>query len=189
MLLLNVAEKVNEISESPWIVVLSLVMGTLAFFLSRFVEKLFYGSSIPKDMSNWIAELDEAVRNLHHADIHKAICYRKLADLISKLPEGFDAVALTGMQVGDNIGRFILEQAENQGFYPKGTFEKLGIMQTPYEHNQEIQQKQVYKSEFPSPIVITEEQPENNNVVPMPWVGQWLGGKLVPTQDKKISNG
>jgi len=167
---------------SPWVAVMSIAMGIGAWLLGRTIEAFFRGTQTPKDMSRWMSELEFALRDLQGAEIQRAICYRRVADLIGQLPKDFDAVALTGLVMSDQIGRAILQKAEDMGIYAPGTFESLGVvpyrtpdvgMTTVLEASLEPQTAQM----LPPPPA---PQPGNGKSVVAPWIGNWVDGRLVP---------
>lgn len=173
-----------------WVVWMSLAMGVGAYLVARTIEAIWRGGQVPKVMSRWIVDLDHSLRDLQGAEIQRAICYRRVADLIGKLPKDFDAVALMGLSMSDDIGRAILAKSEALGIYPKGTFEKLGVVPydrlpgtstspTTNETNEEL--RSALDQARHAPIL---PPPGNGNgngkhsIVP--WTGSWIDGRLVP---------
>lgn len=186
-------------TSGAWVVWLSLALGIAAYFAARTVEMLWRGSQIPKQMSRWIIELDHALRDLQGAEINRAICYRRLADLIGEIPRDFDAVALMGLSMSDDIGRAILAQSEHLGIYPKGTFEKLGVV--PYERLPGSAPPQEQPSELKEQILAAKKTPllpvtssangngnGNGNGAVTPWMGSWVDGRLVPPTSQTDDN-
>ena len=90
-----------------------------------------------------------------------AISYRRVADLMGKIPADFDPVAIAGMQASETMGRAILSHAEQLGLYPHGTFAEMGVQ--PHE--------------LPEPAPA---RPNGNGGRILPWIGQFVHGRLVP---------
>jgi hypothetical protein len=162
----------NWASEA-WVIYMSLAMGVGAFILAKVVSYWYMGSKIPKQHSEWITDLDERLRDLQGAEIHRAVCYRRVADLIGEMPQDFDAVAMTGMQMSDAVGRAILAKSEQLGMYPPGTFEKLGVI--PHE--------------LPEDPTIEVKQEGSNGSSAMPWIGHFVHGRLVPAAQRMLGSG
>jgi hypothetical protein len=150
-------------------------MGVGAWLIAHTIHRYWAGSQIPKDMASWVSELEFALRDLHGAEVHRAACYRRVADMIGQMPKDFDAVALTGMVMSDQVGVAILEKAEQMGLYPPGTFAKLGVGARPT----------VPQVEQALPAVDAERHstmlpPPGGAKTVTPWIGTWEGGRLVP---------
>jgi hypothetical protein len=170
---------------------MSVAMGVGAWLVARTIEAWWRGGQIPKVMSRWIVELDHAIRDLHGAEMQRAICYRRVADLIGKMPKDFDAVALTGLAMSDDIGRAILAKSEQLGIYPKGTFSKLGVV--PYEGLPDSKHAPVEPSALKETLDAARSAPMlpppmpgngngngNGHGTVAPWIGSWVDGRLVP---------
>lgn len=151
-------------TSGAWVVYMSLAMGVGAYILSAVVGCWYNGTKIPKRHSEWVTELDHRLRDLQGAEIHRAVCYRRVAELIGEMPRDFDAVALTGMQMSDAVGRAILAKSEQLGMYPPGTFEKLGVI--PHE--------------LPDEPRAEPGSGSNGGGVVVPWLGHFVHGRLVP---------
>jgi len=168
---------------------MSLALGVGAYLIARVIETIWRGSTVPKVMSQWIVDLDHSLRDLQGAEIQRAICYRRVADLIGKLPNDFDAVALMGLAMSDDIGRAILAKSEQLGIYPKGTFAKLGVV--PYDR---LPGDAPVVEDAPSSLKAAIEQARQAPILPpppgngngngkhhvTPWTGSWVDGRLVP---------
>jgi hypothetical protein len=169
---------------SPWVLFLSVSMGIGAWLAARTIEAWWRGTQIPKEMSRWVTELDAALRDLQATEIGRAICYRRVADLIGQIPADFDAVALRGLQMSDDIGRAILAKAEAMGLYPPGTFQKLGV--PPFRGlgpSAASPSSQAEADEDAPPVTIAAQAPLPGNgggEVVTPWQGTWVEGRLVP---------
>lgn len=172
-------------STSSWFVVLSLAMGVGMWLISHTIFAWWRGGQVPKDMSRWVSELDFALRDLQGAEMQKAICYRRVADLLGEMPRDFDATALSGMVMSDQVGRAILERAEMLGIYPEGTFEKLGVV--PFRkgvgtaHEAEQGARQELRETMLPPAGGNGRSPEP------PWIGEWVEGRLVPPASRNLS--
>ena len=171
-------------TSSPWAVVMCIAMGLGAWLIGRTIEAYWRGAHTPKDMSRWMGELEFALRDLQGAEIQRAVCYRRVADLIGQLPRDFDAVALTGLVMSDQIGRAVLRKAEDMGIYAHGTFESLGVV--PYQ-TPTFGQTTVLEPSPPSPMTMLPPPiaPENrqngkHRSTVTPWIGGWVDGRLVP---------
>jgi hypothetical protein len=185
-------------TSGAWVVWLSLALGIGAYFAARTVEMVWRGSQIPKQMRRWIIELDHALRDLQGAELHKAVCYRRVADLIGDIPRDFDAVALTGLAMSDDIGRAILAKSEELGIYPKGTFSKLGVVaydKLPTEPPQQVPAsplKEAVTEAKRTPILPVIPAPANGNGngngTVTPWIGSWVDGRLVPPTSSADDN-
>jgi hypothetical protein len=169
---------VENYASSPWFLLLSASMGIGCWLICRVLNAWWIGNKIPKDMSRWVTELEFALRDLHGAEMHRASCYRRLADMIGEMPKEFDAIALTGMVMSDRVGIAILERSEELGIYPRGTFAKLGVGSiTPSLPSTTATFDTI------APVSTTRHPtilppPEERAVTP--WIGTWEGGRLVP---------
>jgi len=175
---------------SPWVVVMSITMGLGAWLIGRTIEAYWRGGQTPKDMSRWVNELDFALRDLQGAEIQKAICYRRVADLIGQMPKDFDAVAMTGLVMSDQIGRAVLQKAEDMGMYPHGTFESLGVVpyRTPGVGLTVVHEATVEPSlaqMLPPPPEPETASEGNGKSAVAPWIGGWVDGRLVPPAAKQ----
>ncbi len=160
-------------TSSTWVLFMSVAMGLGAWILAHTIHRYVAGSQIPKDMAGWVSELECAVRDLHGAEVHRATCYRRVADMIGHMPKDFDAVALTGLIMSDQVGLAILEKAEDMGLYPRGTFAKLGAGLRAPPELAAAEATQRHSTMLPPP--------DNGNGKPIaPWIGTWEGGRLVP---------
>ena len=160
-------------SSSPWWLLMSAGIGIGCWLIARTIHLYFIGASIPKDMSQWVSELEFALRDLHGAEMHRAVCYRRVADMIGEMPKDFDAVALTGLVMADQVGLAILQRAEDLGLYPHGTFAKLGAgaSATSLPPPPEVDVR--HSTMLPPPG-------DGNGKPVTPWIGTWEGGRLVP---------
>lgn len=159
-------------ASEAWVVYMSLAMGVGAFIVSKVISHWYTGTRIPKQHSEWISELDERLRDLQGAEIQRAVCYRRVADLIGEMPKDFDAVAMTGMQMSDSVGRAILAKSEQLGMYPEGTFETLGVI--PHE----------------LPAIEPKPKPAGTNgSSAVPWIGHFVHGRLVPAAQRMLGSG
>ena len=182
-------------TSSPWVAFLCILMGLGAWLIGRTIEAFFRGAQTPKDMSRWIGELDFALRDLQGAEIQKALCYRRVADLIGQMPHDFDATAMTGLVMSDQIGRAVLQKAEDMGLYPHGTFESLGVV--PYRTPgvglttvHEASPEPAFAQQMLPPAMPAETAPESSGnggskAVVTPWMGGWVDGRLVPPAAKQ----
>ena len=164
-------------TSSTWVLFMCVAMGVGAWLVAHTVHRYFAGANIPKDMQGWVTELEFALRDLSGAEVHRAACYRRVADMIGKMPKDFDAVALTGLVMNDQVGVAILEKAEDLGLYPRGTFAKLGVGTRPVARAVEAEAEPEREAEDRHSTMLP---PPGNGKHVTPWIGTWEGGRLVP---------
>ena len=140
-------------TSAPWAIYMSLAMGVGAYIICGVISAWYHGAKIPKQHSEWVTELDTRLRDLQGAEIHRAVCYRRVADLMCEMPKDFD-------------GRAILSKSEQLGMYPEGTFEKLGVI--PHELPE--------AEPAPAPA----HGKNGNGGSSMPWHAHFVHGRLVP---------
>ena len=143
----------------PWVPVVSLAMGIFAFLLCKLVDRHYFGAYVPKTYARWKFEVLHALQQYVEAHAYVAESEERLAQLIGKVPDGYDAVILHGAAAARQVAPAVLSKAEQLGLYAPGTFEAQGWP----------------KVDLPEP------EPTG--------IGHWVGTFKLPAQPNQPSNG
>lgn len=157
-----------------WIPLVSLAMGVGAFALCKVVERIIKRGRVPESMARWQTELEFAACDLMRSHLEVAAHQQRIADMIGRLPDSFEAPAFLAARLGVAIERAVLTEAERRGFYPAGTFRD--IFATPA---QAPEPNVPGRDETPEVVLVEQEQRAADVDAMLPHA-VWVGDKLVP---------
>lgn len=104
-----------------------LAAAVLVNVLWRLGERFVLSRHIPRDHTDWCTDVREVLFALVDADLHKAHLQRRLATLVGREPDGYEAIAREAFARELMLVPAAAERAEDMGLFPPGTFSQLGV--------------------------------------------------------------
>lgn len=100
----------------------SFVMGIVAYLVSQYLHRHFASASLPKDMTTWHAEVENACFEVIRSRIYVAECEKRIIDLVGTVPVDFNPTLFAAPHLAKVMEEALVNQAESQDIWPDKRF-------------------------------------------------------------------